>query len=320
MAKAAKEREAHLKRLSEIHIPSGSYQIIVHLIEVARLRAGGDGTASPLVFVRVGDGKAPGRSKHSKVMKNRTSCVFDTTFYFDCDDYDANMVKNETVTAEVFDAGGIVSNNKIIGSFQVIARGSCASVGCGGRHARVPFAAQLAGSVPARAPTARGHACSCLCALGHRRARHATARRSTWQVGMSDIYYRDGHELYRQWVGLVHVGKNDADDADGEDESASLCQGYLRLSITVLGPAAAHPLAPSRPPAPSPFCWCLVSQSVALGVLELRAVRRLRITRLAVPTNVGRSAAAAQSNRQAEGAQFGAGARGGGFGHRGQGG
>lgn len=48
-----------------------------------------------------------------------------------------------------------------------------------------------------------------------------------YEFDFSDMYYRDGHELWRQWVALV-------DPLDKKDKGI---QGYLKLSVAVLGPS-----------------------------------------------------------------------------------
>jgi len=45
-------------------------------------------------------------------------------------------------------------------------------------------------------------------------------------VDASRIYYREGHEFYRQWVGLI-------DDTEVGDAGV---QGYLKMSISIIGP------------------------------------------------------------------------------------
>lgn len=45
-------------------------------------------------------------------------------------------------------------------------------------------------------------------------------------VDASRIYYRKGHEFYREWVGLI-------DDTSVGDSGI---QGYLKLSISIIGP------------------------------------------------------------------------------------
>jgi hypothetical protein len=55
----------------------------------------------------------------------------------------------------------------------------------------------------------------------------------TFQYGIADIYAKPDHEVYRQWIALA-----DSTDSVG-------VQGYLKVSVTVLGPndqKAAHPL------------------------------------------------------------------------------
>ena len=45
-------------------------------------------------------------------------------------------------------------------------------------------------------------------------------------VDLMSVYLREEHELYRTWVALV--------DLEEEDDHGA--QGYMKLSITVLGP------------------------------------------------------------------------------------
>jgi hypothetical protein len=47
-----------------------------------------------------------------------------------------------------------------------------------------------------------------------------------YQFDLLNVYFRPGHELYRQWVAVT--------DPTEADDSGT--QGYLRLSVTVLGP------------------------------------------------------------------------------------
>jgi hypothetical protein len=47
-----------------------------------------------------------------------------------------------------------------------------------------------------------------------------------YQFDLLGIYFRQDHELYKQWVALV-------DPTNTEDAGT---QGYLKLSVTVLGP------------------------------------------------------------------------------------
>ena len=48
----------------------------------------------------------------------------------------------------------------------------------------------------------------------------------SYQFDLMGVYYKDSHEIYRSWVALI----------DPEDEDQSGTQGYLKISITILGP------------------------------------------------------------------------------------
>ena len=47
-----------------------------------------------------------------------------------------------------------------------------------------------------------------------------------YNFDMSYVYFQENHEMYRQWVGI-------SDPIDNGDKGL---QGYLKLSITVIGP------------------------------------------------------------------------------------
>lgn len=48
----------------------------------------------------------------------------------------------------------------------------------------------------------------------------------SFQFDVSQVYLKEHHEVYKQWVGLV----------DEKNEEDAGCQGYLQLSVVVLGP------------------------------------------------------------------------------------
>lgn len=152
-----KEKEKQ-KRLENVEIKKGDYQVHVHVIEVRDLKCEDlEGTSDPVAHVYVF-----GETQHTKVMKKRTSCVFDDVFFFKASEMTPDRLETEVIKVSVFDADTF-SRNDLIGSFQFDA---------------------------------------------------------------VDVYYRENHELHEQWVGLT-------DEKSATDNGI---QGYLKLSICVLGP------------------------------------------------------------------------------------
>ena len=67
-----------------------------------------------------------------------------------------------------------------------------------------------------------------------------------FEFDLAWIYYREHHEVYNQWIGLTNTEETEEDvkekqeeEADGEQQSLTGIdgiEGYLKLSITILGP------------------------------------------------------------------------------------
>src|SRR5262249_29268080 len=79
---------------------------------------------------------------------------------------------------------------------------------------------ELIGERAARRPVLR-------CPAARPRAPSRAERRATGQFefDVQGVYYRQHHELFRQWVALTDI----TDEHEG-------IQGYLKLSLVVLGP------------------------------------------------------------------------------------
>jgi len=60
-----------------------------------------------------------------------------------------------------------------------------------------------------------------------------------FEFDLAWIYYREHHEVYNQWVGLTNTDADeedeDADDDEKEKEGIDGIDGYLKLSVTILG-------------------------------------------------------------------------------------
>ena len=60
-----------------------------------------------------------------------------------------------------------------------------------------------------------------------------------FEFDLAWIYYRKNHECYNQWVGLTNTEETeeDADEEEEENEEGiDGIEGYLKLSVTILGP------------------------------------------------------------------------------------
>eukprot|EP00966_Prymnesium_polylepis_P231965 5366505-Prymnesium_polylepis.1 len=49
-----------------------------------------------------------------------------------------------------------------------------------------------------------------------------------YSVAAQNIYFQEGHEIWRTWVAITHYAPG--------DDAKTLVHGYLRLSMTLLGP------------------------------------------------------------------------------------
>ena len=60
----------------------------------------------------------------------------------------------------------------------------------------------------------------------------------SFEFDLSEIYYRDDHEIYHQWVALTNTETMlEPDDEDNDKMEVNKgIEGYLRCSVTVLGP------------------------------------------------------------------------------------
>ena len=156
--KRKKEEEDRAKLLDEIHIESGDWQVMVHLIEARDLKAENlNGTSDPIVYV-----ECFGQRQSTQVIYGQTSCVFDELLIFNMKNLDKEQLSEGMIRVTVMDYNTL--KNTMIGSSAFDA---------------------------------------------------ATIYQSNKE-----------HEMYRQWIALM-------DDVDPEDIGV---QGYLKLSISVVGP------------------------------------------------------------------------------------
>jgi hypothetical protein len=162
--KAAEEET--LKRLNDIVIQSGDYQIQVHIIEARDLKGENfDTTSNPMVTV-----ECFGQTQHTRVEKSCNSCVFDELLIFNVKNLDKDQF------------------------MQSVVRVSCRSVPLAFKSAIQYTKSRMIGG---------------------------------YAFDASGIYQSNrDHELYRQWVALM-------DDEDTDDVGV---QGYLKLSVFILGP------------------------------------------------------------------------------------
>jgi len=117
--KEQKKREFEDKEnaLREIMVQSGDYQVQVHIIEARDLKPENlDGTSDPVVYV-----ECFGETRHTRVVKSCTSCVFDELMIFNFSSLDKEQVKEGVVRISVFDYG--IAKNTMIGSYAVDAVG-----------------------------------------------------------------------------------------------------------------------------------------------------------------------------------------------------
>ena len=58
-----------------------------------------------------------------------------------------------------------------------------------------------------------------------------------FEFDLSWIYYREHHEVYNQWIALTNPDADEEEDEEkGDNEDIHGVEGYLKLSITILGP------------------------------------------------------------------------------------
>eukprot|EP00639_Heterosigma_akashiwo_P002728 CAMPEP_0194586124 /NCGR_PEP_ID=MMETSP0292-20121207/18221_1 /TAXON_ID=39354 /ORGANISM="Heterosigma akashiwo, Strain CCMP2393" /LENGTH=1684 /DNA_ID=CAMNT_0039441823 /DNA_START=144 /DNA_END=5198 /DNA_ORIENTATION=+ len=64
----------------------------------------------------------------------------------------------------------------------------------------------------------------------------------SWEIDFPSLYFKEGHEIFRQWIGL---GMMDAVDADEDEENH--IRGYVLVSLGAVGPGE-DPVVHSEPP------------------------------------------------------------------------
>ena len=59
-----------------------------------------------------------------------------------------------------------------------------------------------------------------------------------FEFDLSWIYYREHHEVYNQWIALTNPDADDEEEEEEKDDDEGIdgIEGYLKLSITILGP------------------------------------------------------------------------------------
>ena len=104
--------KAELQRLQALRIPTGEYQIQVHLIEARDLKPEDvNGLSDPVVYVTCFD-----QRKHTAVHRQCTGCVFDQVLFFNIKDVDREIFEAGTIKIEIYDADTF-GRNDLIGSY-----------------------------------------------------------------------------------------------------------------------------------------------------------------------------------------------------------
>lgn len=204
-AEEAKRKEdaeqASLQKASDVVIKPGDYQVHVHVLMAKDLKGeDANGLSDPIVEVT-----AFGETQHTKIHYDTNTCVFDETFVFM--QYGLREPEVEQVRVSVVSLSPSPFHSPSLSS--------------------TPFPLPVAASSPCRVFSASTPVQGTIkfdVFDANKITRNTLI--GTFQMDVARVYFNTDHEFYRQWVALV----------DSRDEDDQGIQGYLRVSVAVVGP------------------------------------------------------------------------------------